>query len=141
MSEAIIGWGTKLKRGDGDTPEVFTQVPEVVSLDPADEEIEKVDVTHLDSPQKRREYIQGMIDSGELSFSVNMIPSNPQHAGLLADKNSGTVRNFQVVYPFDPILTVEFAAIVTGAKIDEVEGNTPLRRTFTLTLSGAQTES
>ena len=45
MSDAISGYGTLLKRGDGGAPEVFTTVPEVGSISGPSMETDEAEVT------------------------------------------------------------------------------------------------
>jgi|SRR3990170_5329292 len=102
MSNAIAGFGTLLKRGDGGSPETFTTIAEVASFGGLNMSADTIDATHTQSPGAWREFIVGLKDAGELSFDVNLIPSEPTHsptAGLIQDFNNGTRRNYQIVFP------------------------------------------
>lgn len=114
-SGAKIGLGTLLKRGNGDgPPETFTTIAEVNNISGPSGSRDTVDVTHMESPNGFREFIAGLADPGEISFTVNLIPSNTTHQNLLTDFNLGTVRNWQMVLPFAGNPTLAFEGIVTG---------------------------
>src|SRR5262245_33058208 len=100
-TKAKIGWGTQFQRGNSDgPPETFTGIAEVVNFEPASEEADDIEVSHLESPGKRKEYIRGMIETGEVSFTVNWNPVDWSiHATLRGDLDSGTSRNWRFVLP------------------------------------------
>lgn len=101
-SQAQIGYGTLLKRGNGASPEVFTPVAEITSITPPQAESDDVEVTHMESPGRTKEYIAGMVEAGEAAFKGNWIPGNATQdhlVGVLADQKAGTVRNWQIVVP------------------------------------------
>ena len=101
-SAATIGYGSTLKKGDGATPEIFTTIAEVFSIEPPSQESDDVEVTNLDSLGRMKEYIAGMGEPGELSFEMNFLPTNATQdatTGLIADRVSGIVQNFQIEFP------------------------------------------
>jgi hypothetical protein len=69
-SEAQLGYGTKLRMGDGGSPQSFVEIGEVGDFEDGDT-IELVEVTNHQSPNSRREYIAGLKDGAEISFPVN----------------------------------------------------------------------
>lgn len=82
-SEALLGYGTKLLMGDGGTPsapnsEVFAEIGEVGDFEDGDN-VELVEVTNHQSPNRRREYIAALKDGAEISFPVNYIPTHATH--------------------------------------------------------------
>src|SRR5687768_16228446 len=98
-TQATIGYGTLLQRGDGGSPEVFTAIAEVDSISPPQTVADDVEVTHLTSPNRTKEYIQGMLDAGEASAHINWLPGDPTHdevTGLLANQIAGTVKNWRI---------------------------------------------
>ena len=68
MSDAIIGYGTIIARGNGAVPEVFTAIAEVISIDGPGLDSDDVEVTHLSSPGGYREYKGGLKEPGEVSM-------------------------------------------------------------------------
>lgn len=141
-TQAIIGYGTLLERGNGDgPPETFTAIAEVAGINPPQGEADDVEVTHLMSPGRRKEFIQGLIDDGEASFSINWIPDAPTHdatTGLLANLNSGDVLTWRIRLPGD-VLIWTFSGYVKSFEPDEITAGDPLKATVTLKVTGAST--
>ena len=142
MSDALAAYGTLLQMGDGaGTAEVFTTIAEVGDIDGPSESVETIDVTNHSSPNARKEFIAGLIDSGEVSFSINWIPTDATHdatTGLQKVMADRAVTNFKLLYP--DATEDAFAALVTKFnKKEPVAGK--LSADITLKVSGAVTES
>lgn len=139
MSEAISTAGARIGKGDGASPEVFTEISEVVSIGGPNPDSEEIDVTHLRSPDRTREYIQSFLIPGEIPLTVNLIPSDPTHdevSGLIAEYNSGAIKNYQITYPDGS--TDTFAAYVK-TRGNPMNVGEALRATFTLRVTGTIT--
>jgi hypothetical protein len=95
---AVLTQGTILKRGDGATPEVFTTVPDVVSISGPDATKAEIDVTDLLSTAK--EFKGGLADFGRLTVELNYIPGNSVHTAMRNDfiNASSPVRNWQILF-------------------------------------------
>jgi predicted secreted protein len=116
MTEAIAAFGTLLKMGagTGGTAEVFSTIAEVGDIDGPSNSVDTIDVTNHSSPGARKEFIASLIDSGEISFSVNLITDDPTHddtTGLQKVENDRTRRNFHMIFPDSS--QVAFMAMVT----------------------------
>ncbi len=126
MSDAFIGHGTLLQRGDGNVgSEIFTTVAEVLSVSGPSLSRDTVDVTTMDSPDQWREFIAGLLDGGDLTFDVIYDPVDPTiepGLGLLSEfsKASGAAAtNWQLVFPDPATTTWDFKAILTAAEVQE----------------------
>jgi predicted secreted protein len=76
-SEAMIGYGSIFEiANSGDSPTSFISLGEINSITPPSAQVDQVDVTHMQSAGRRREFIDGLIDSGECSFEMNYIPGS-----------------------------------------------------------------
>src|SRR3546814_10372592 len=75
-TEAKIGHGVHLARGDGASPQVFTNVAELIDLSTPSMTKDQVEATHTDSTDGFREFIPGPTDGGEFSATMNFIPGN-----------------------------------------------------------------
>ena len=98
-TQARIGHGTLLKRGNGASPEVFETIAEVTNINPPQMESEDIKVSHMESPGGYHEYIPGMREAGEVSFEINFLPGNATHngtTGLAADHRTRVVRNWKI---------------------------------------------
>lgn len=90
MTQAVAALGTKLKREV--TPGTFVTVAEVKKLKGPTESLESIEVTNQDS-QGTKEFIQGLHDGGEITFSVNY---NVGHEPL---RVFGPPTNWRIVLP------------------------------------------
>ena len=136
-----FGFGVKLQRGDAASPEVFTDIAELINLGGPGLSLDTVEVTHTGSTNKYREYIAGLLDAGEVSAEVNFLPANAtqnEAAGILKDIKDRTKRNFKIVFPDSGSATWSFAAFVTAfepsAPIDD-----RMTASITLKLTGDPT--
>lgn len=75
MPDGMIGYGSGVRIGRGATP-AWTVVDLVGDLELPDEVADDVEVTHMKSPGRRKQYISGLIDSGELTIPTNYIPGS-----------------------------------------------------------------
>ncbi len=134
---ATLGLGTLIKKGDGASPEVFTAIAEVGTITGPSQSSEFVDVTNQDSTA--REFIAGLIDPGEISFSVNYIPDNTTHKAILTDFQDKSIDQYELLFPTgDATDKWSFAAAVTGAEVTApIDG--PIQLSVTLKVSGAVT--
>ena len=78
MSETgtSIGYGHVLEIALASAPTVFTYIKEVFDATPPADSDDQVEATHMQSPNRRREYIPGLTDSGEASYEMNYVPGS-----------------------------------------------------------------
>lgn len=113
MSDAMIGYGAKFAIGDGASPETFDDLAEVISITPPSDTLDVVDVTHLQSPNRTREFLAGLRDPGECSFEMNFIPGSDADVAIQGVRdNGGEPVNCQITFPNN--VTWTFAGILTG---------------------------
>ena len=141
MSDAVSGYGTLLKMGDGAGPEVFTTIAEVKDITGPGFEAGTLEVTNQSSPGAVREFIIGLLDAGEVTFDLNFLPNHAtqdETTGLLGAYLGRLKKNYKLVYPVSPVWTINFAALVTGfepsAPVDD-----PLSASATLKVTGLPT--
>ncbi len=109
-SQAIIGWGSILYR-EG-PPLTFEQITEVAAFHPPQESSDEVEVTHFESPGRREEFIQGLIDAGEATATINYNPGvHAIHDTIVEDFEAGTVINWRFTLP-GLIETIDFSAFI-----------------------------
>lgn len=108
----LDAFGTKLKRGDGGGPEVFTAIAKVTDIGGPGLKRDTYEVSDHDSPSQWEEFIGGFKRSGEVSLDINYDPS--VHNTLLADLSDVNPRNYQLVFPSSPPSTWSFKAILNG---------------------------
>ncbi len=76
MTSAILGYGIQAYMALTSAPTVFTQLAEIFDVKFPEAVYDDVDATHYLSPNRRREYISGLGDSGEFEFSMNYVPGS-----------------------------------------------------------------
>lgn len=112
-TEADIGYGSEFAIGDG--LGAFTPVAEVTSITPPSDSTDVIDVTHMASPNRTREFIQGLNDPGECSFEMNFVPGSDADTAIQALKGAGT-KDFQITFPpgGTGAVTWTFSGFLTG---------------------------
>ncbi|MCS6289430.1 MAG: hypothetical protein H8K10_10680 [Nitrospira sp.] len=140
-TQAISGYGTLLKRGDGGSPETFTTVGEVRSISGPSMETDEADVTTHSSAASGafKEFIMTLIDAGSIEFETNYVPSDPTHVGIRQDFLARTKRNWQIVLP-GAIQTISFSAYVKSMPY-EFSTDDAITQKISLRITGAPTWS
>ena len=78
-STATPGFGCTARWGASTTP-----IPEVVAINGPGISREAIDVTHLSSDSMCKEFIAGVIDGGEVSLDLNLLPDDTNQSVLFA---------------------------------------------------------
>ena len=99
MSNAAMGAGAAFGIGDGASPEVYTDLAEVLSISPPSQAVDIIDVTHLKSTNRLREFIAGFIDPGDVSIEMNFIAGSAADVAIRALEGLATTTNFRVTFP------------------------------------------
>lgn len=98
MPEGMIGYGTTIRIGRGATP-TFTEIEKVGDLDMPDETADDIEVTHMKSPGRHKQFIAGLVDSGEISIPHNYLPESATDVMLQELKASGEDVIVQITLP------------------------------------------
>lgn len=131
MTDASLGYGSTYRIWDSEAdPAALVEISEVFNITPPGGTADRVDATHMKSPGRRREYIAGLIDSGEANFEINYVPGSDTDLLLRRLSASGEVVQHQIEFPNGT--TVTYDAAITG-----YEKTVPLddRMTATLTIA------
>lgn len=83
-TQASIGYGITFEMADVATPTTFDYVSEIYNLELGSEETDQIDASHMQSPDKMREYIDGLTDPGQTSFEMNYIPGSASDLLMIA---------------------------------------------------------
>lgn len=97
-SEARIGWGTGFFLEDEPAGDLI-EIDEVVEVPFGDEVADDVEVTHMKSPGRRKEYIRGLIEAGEGTLTINYIPGSPTDTLLRNAQQDGLTRAYRSILP------------------------------------------
>lgn len=125
--DAHTGLGTKLQRGDGNSPENFISVLGIKSVSGPDISRDIHDTTDMDAVQFRT-FIGGLVDAGEISFEANFLPreatQNQSAGGFMADFDRGSCDsrgNWRILLPEcegEADAYWAFAGIVSGQSVE-----------------------
>lgn len=139
MTAAKTGYGGEFHLHNGTA---LTELLEVVSFTLPNGETETVEATHLKSPGRRREYIAGMIEDGELEVVLNYVPGSVTDTLILDALTEGDSRAFMAVLPRTTTdWEITGTCIVTGYDRGSVEADGKMEATMTVRLTGATTEA
>jgi predicted secreted protein len=136
-SNALLGYGSVFEIVSDSSPDLYVPLSEVKSITPPSADVDQVEVTHMQSPNRYREFISGLIDGGEASFEMNFIPGSPSDdrifelLGLPVGQSrrrscrisfpngvtwtfDGEVTGYEPTVPFDDAMTATVTLKVTG---------------------------
>ena len=137
-TEGQIGYLTLLKLGNALSPEIFTTIAEVKSIEGFGFTLQEVDATHMESPGGYHEYVAGLKDGDTVTITLNMIRANAIDTKVVCD--AGLRRNFELNFP-STLPDYDFAAIPTGWHLQGVTPDGLLEVQLTLRIAGAITGS
>lgn len=138
MTVAKIGYGATFKLADASA--VLTLLGEITAISIPHSQQAEVEATHFASPNRRREFIAGLIDDGEGTFEMNLEPGSATDALIRTAMTDGVTRAYEIVIP-KPTGTwkITGSCIVRG-----YERNVPIddkmSATLTVRFTGAVTE-
>jgi hypothetical protein len=97
-TQASIGYGSffHISQDSGTT---WVELAEVYDITPPSDEVDEIDATHMQSPNRTREFIPGLIDPGEASFEMNFIPGSDSDAKIRAIKAAGERVQCRITFP------------------------------------------
>ena len=121
-STAQSAQGTRISMdtGTAGTPVFTTFIKNVTDISGFDGTASEIDVTDLDSTAKEK--VLGLQDWGSLTLTTNINLADPTHAALLAVKQSGAKKGFQVTLSDDSTITFDayVKSFPISAKVDGV---------------------
>lgn len=98
MSNALQAKGTLIQREDSEGSATYTTIPEVKDINGPNLQSSDYDATTHDTSGKFKEFKAGLIDPGEITFTLNYIPGNTFHNTLASDQSTFTERNYKMVH-------------------------------------------
>jgi len=114
VTQAVDAYSTILARTGND-------VAEIHSIEGPEMSLGTIDVTHLTSPNRFREFIAGLRDGGEVSLEGSFIVGDTLgQIGLRDDLINGTVQDFTITFPTVTGTVWTFKGLVTKLKTGSV---------------------
>lgn len=97
-TQAALGYGSvfAVSTDDGAT---YVDLAEVSDITPPSSTIAMVDATHMQSPNADREFVIGLNDPGEASFSMNFIPGSAADLKIQSVKAARARVKCRITYP------------------------------------------
>jgi hypothetical protein len=115
-TQGVRAQGTLLKIGDGQSPENFTTVAEVVDITGPSIKLDVADGTSHDSSGDWDESIPTLLHGGDIKITANFIPQAATQSfssGILRDQVNRNKRNYKLVFTDPNSTTWQFATYVT----------------------------
>jgi predicted secreted protein len=139
-SNALLGYGSVFEIVSDSSPDLFVALAEVKSITPPSIDVDQVEVTHMQSPNRYREFISGLLDGGEASFEMNFVPGSTSDDRLfeLLNLPTGVSRRRACRISYPNGVTWSFDAEVTGYEPD-VPFDDAMVATVTLKVTGTIT--
>lgn len=137
MTDAMIGYNTGYEIWNASlVPPDFFECAEVINVTPGAASADRIDATHMKSPNRRREYISGLIDNGEATFEINWVPESATDKLIRGLFESGASVEHRITFPNS--VTVTYEAVITGYE-PGVPIDDRMTATITVAVSGAET--
>lgn len=131
-STAALGYNAKFGIKSGST---YTYVAEVTNITPPGWTRDTVEVTHLTSDDKFKEFIAGLNDAGEASITLNYLPSV---SDALVTAFTAGAGDFRVLSPSGTV-GMDFKGIVTAYSPGDFVADDKMSATFTVKATGKVT--
>ena len=118
------------------SPNAYQTIGEVSNINGPGGSAQVIDVTDLASTAKEKK--MGLPDEGQITFDINFIPTDTQHALLRTARSNRTLTSFRITFTDSPATTWTFNAYVTSFPMtngvdDVTKGNVTLEVTGTIT--------
>lgn len=108
---ASIGYGSLLEIST-DGGSTWNEIAEVFSITPPSSAVDIIDVTHMQSVGRDREFILGLNDPGEASMELNFVPGSETDDLLLQIKAAYAPVKCRITWPNSVVWT--FDGLLTG---------------------------
>ena len=141
MTEALIGYGSEFHLDDDAGTPVLTELGEILSVTPPNPQVEDVEATHMKSPNRRREYIAGLIEDGEGEFQMNYVAGSATDTLLQTALSDGVTRNYKIVLPDDATNWEITGTCIVKRYERAVPIDDRMTATLTVRFTGASTEA
>jgi len=99
MSDGIHGHGTSLKVSANTQVTTVTTIGNIISISGPNQSRDSIDISTMDSTNKFREFIPGMLDSGEITFELNYDGTALGTAHALQLLKTNTAQYWHITFP------------------------------------------
>lgn len=137
MTVAKIGYGAIFKLHNGT---ILTALGEITAISIPASETAEVEATHFASPNRRREYISGLIEDGEGTFEMNLEPGSATDILIRAAQSAGDTRAYEITIPKPSGTWVISGSCIVRRYERNVPIDDKMTATMTVRFTGAVTE-
>lgn len=139
--KASIGWGGAVFLSPTNLVAGLVELVQVVSFTLPDNTTDRVETTHLKSPNRRREYTAGLTDGGEVEVVLNFRPGSDTDLAIVAAIAAGDEKAIKFVVPQLGVAAWQYSTlgIVTGYNRGSITVDGKMEATMTIAITGAVT--
>lgn len=113
--DGAIGYGAEFEVRDGTQSDSdWVSLGLITNLTPPNDTVDQIDITHMQSPGRRKQYVAGLSDPGEMSLDLNYMPGRPTDEFVIAWRRSGETRESRIKYPTTTSLVDTFPTFVSS---------------------------
>lgn len=139
-SAAVLAYLSTLEVEDAPNSGVWVFIAEVKSVSKPNASVDEVEVTHMTSPDRAKEFLAGLTDYGETEFDINWVPGGATDDFIEAWRAAGETRATRVSYG-NTGAKHTFPAFVKGYEAGASAPGEVLTGTLTLRVAGAVVRS
>lgn len=134
MANKTLGKGGSLELSISSS---FTAIAQVTKVHAPRKKMGQVETTDLGSTS--RTFLATILDSGEVSFSINYDPDDSTHAQLNTSCDAGTMEAWKVKMPATPASIFAFSGFITEFSPGDMTVDGLQTADLTIKVSGAVT--
>lgn len=87
MPQVSIGYGSKLYMVDySQSPTALVELAEILEITPPNQQDDLIEATHMQSPNRTKEYILGLTEPGETAFVMHHVPGSASEDLIFANR-------------------------------------------------------
>lgn len=131
------GYNGEVHLSSDDTAANLEELVQVVSFSLPSDTGERVETTHLKSPNRRRQYTSGMIDPGEIEITLNFRPGSDTDVAIEGALSDGDERYLRLVVPELGVPTYQYdvKGVVLSYDKGTVEADGKMEATATFAIN------
>jgi hypothetical protein len=99
MTKAKIGYGSAFSLHNGLDPGALVEISEVTAITLPQDVVDAIEATHFKSPGAKREYIAGLIETGEGEVEMNWVGGDATDVLLRAAVAARSTRAYKFSVP------------------------------------------
>ena len=137
MADGAIGYGAEFEVQDGNQSDSdWVSLGLITSITPPSDTVDQIEITHMASPNRQKQYIAGLSDPGEMSLELNYMPGSVTDEFILDWRASGETRSSRINYPATTSLVDTFPTFVSSY-VPAIPAGDKMTATLGLKVAGA----